>query len=109
MVDRLSFFLVLVFLASAATLAWSQTRYLSRYRQVHGFDPYQTARIARAPWLFFVLLRRLSRDMYAAYSIVQPEPELEQLRRRVHRWQRLAIGTWALLMLLAVLRLAGIA
>ncbi len=109
MVERLGLLLVLAMFLAGAFMAWAQSRYLSRYREVRGTDPFQTARIGPAPWLFFLLLPRIMRDLNAAYGTTQTDPELERLRRRVQWWQRLAIGAWALLMVLAVVRLAGIA
>lgn len=107
--DQVSLLCALVFLLAGVLMAWSQSRYLAKYRQVHGNDPLQSDRIGRAPWLFFALLPRLSRDLHAAYTVAQADSELERLRRTVQRWQRLAIGAWALLMALAVIRLTGTA
>jgi hypothetical protein len=107
--DQVSLLSALLFLGAGVLTAWSQTRYLGRYRQVRGMDPLQSERIGPAPWLFFGLLPRISRDLHAAYTTAQADPELERLRRRVKRWQRVAIGAWLLLMALAAIRLAGIA
>ena len=101
--------LVLVFFAAGALMAFSQARYLPRYREARGIDPLQMDRIGPAPWLFFTQLPRIMRELSAAYSTGQPEPELEALRRRVQQWQRVAVAAWALLMVLALVRLAGIA
>ena len=99
----------MAFIAAGALTAWSQRRYLARYREVRGIDPFQAERIGPAPWLFFVLLPRISRDLYSAYSTVPRDPELERLRRTVQRWQRVAIAAWLLLMSTAIARLSGIA
>jgi hypothetical protein len=98
---------VLVF--AAVSLAVSQQRYLGLYGRVRGDDPMQAERIGPKPWLFFVLLPRISKDLYAAYSSRQPEPELERLRARVVFWRRATFGCWAVMMALGVLRLLGLA
>ena len=108
MVLAFALLLSLSFLGAAGVMVWSQTRYLSRYRAIHGVDPLQSDRIGPAPWLFFGLFPRIMHDLFAAYSTVQTLPELERLRRRVERWKRIAFGAWALLMLLSIVRLAGL-
>lgn len=100
---------MLAFFAAGALLSRSQSRYLSRYREIHGVDPFQTERIGPAPWLFFGLLARIMHDLFAAYSTVQADPNLERLRRKTELLKRLMLAAWALLMLLAIVRLASIA
>ena len=109
MVEPVSLLLVLVMFAAGGLMAFSQARYLPRYREARGIDPLQMERIGPAPWLFFTQLPRIMRELNAAYSNPQPEPELEALRRRVQQWQRVAVVAWALLVVLAVVRLTGLA
>ena len=90
-------------------MSWYQQRYLSRYRRLRGVDPMQSDRMTTAPWLFFGLFPSMMRDTFAAYSTVQTEPELERLRGSVSRWKRIMMTAFGLLMLLTIIRLAGVA
>ncbi len=101
--------MVPVFFAAGFVMTRCQQRYLARYRRLRGLDPLQSARIGAAPWLFFGLFPRMMRDVFAAYDTVQTEAELERLRRDVQKWKRITMSAFALLMLLAIVRLAGIA
>jgi hypothetical protein len=107
--DAVALPLVLIFVAAGVMLRIAQSRYLDRYRQVHGVDLLGGTRYLAAPWLFFVDYLRLMRRFYAAYAAHQADLELERRRQGMRRWQWVAVSAWALMMLLALLRLAGIA
>ena len=80
----------------------SLLNYIRRYQAVRGSEDLLPTRVAEAPWRFFTSFPTVLHTIRLPHETRQADPELEQKRTAMKRWQWANLGVWALLMLLGI-------